>query len=132
MRKPESFGRRLDGYGDALRVAGPIGSPLGLCTIRDDELDQIFVAPGARGTPLASALLRDGEQRMAVSGVGLAHLLCVQQNTRAAAFYRREGWQFRETSRQPVQTEAGPFLFDLLVFEKHLLPINSEFNKIQC
>ena len=117
-----SFRARLDGFGDGLRVAGPAGAPLGFCAIRDDELDQLFVAPAARGSGLAARLLADGEARLAANGITRAHLLCVIENTRAAAFYARQGWQNMGVFREAVQTEDGPYRFDLIRFEKTLGP----------
>jgi GNAT superfamily N-acetyltransferase len=97
-----------------------VGQPLGFCAIRDDELDQLFVSPEARGTGLAARLLADGEARLAARGVKRAHLLCVIENTHAAAFYARKGWENVGAAIEAVQTENGPFRFKLLRFEKSL------------
>ena len=120
QRPLDSFRRRLDGYGDRLRTAGPLGAPLGLCTISNDELDQIFVSDAARGTGLAAALLADGEARLAAGGVSHAHLLCVIENTRAARFYEKHGWENTGPSLESVFTDDGPFEFTVLRFEKTL------------
>lgn len=119
-RPLDSFRRRLEGYGDRLRTAGPVGAPLGMCVVTGDELDQIFVAHAARGTGLAAALLADGEARLAASGVTRAHLLCVIENTRAARFYEKYGWKNTGPSRESVFTDDGPFEFTVLRFEKTL------------
>ncbi len=119
-RPLESFRSRLDGFGDLLRTAGPEGAPLGLCAIKDDELDQIFVSSEARGTGLAGALLADGEARLAANGVTRAHLLCVIENTRAARFYEKHGWENTGPSLEAVFTDDGPFEFTVLRFEKTL------------
>lgn len=119
-RTLESFRHRLHGFGHGLRVAGPVGAPLGFCAIRDDELDQLFVAPQARGSGLAAGLLADGEKRLAAQGITRAHLLCVIENHRAARFYARHGWTNMGVSVEAVQTEDGPFRFELLRFEKNL------------
>ncbi len=119
-RTLQSFRSRLEGFGENLRTAGPIGAPLGFCAIRDDELDQLFVAREARGTGLAATLLADGEARLKAQGFRRPHLLCVIQNTRAARFYERHGWENMGISHEAVQTEDGPFAFDVLRFEKSL------------
>lgn len=119
-RTLESFGNRLIGFGEGLRVAGPVGEPLGFCAIRDDELDQLFVAPQTRGSGLAINLLADGERRLAEQGIARAHLLCVIQNQRAIRFYERQGWLNMGVFYEAVQTDDGPFRFDLLRFEKDL------------
>ncbi len=119
-RTLQSFRDRLTGFGDDLRTAGPEGAPLGFCSIRDDELDQLFVDPSARGTGLAARLLSDGEARLKANGIARAHLLCVIQNLRAAKFYARQGWEDMGVHREAVQTQDGPFAFDVLRFEKSL------------
>lgn len=117
-RTLQSFRARLNGFGDDVRVAGPLGAPTGFCAIRDDELDQLFVAPAARGSGLAATLLADGEARLAAKGIRRPHLLCVIQNHRAARFYERQGWENMGKAIEAVQTEDGPFRFELLRFEK--------------
>lgn len=119
-RTLESFRSRLIEFGNDLRTAGPIGTPLGFCAIREDELDQLFVAPAARGTGLARDLLSDGETRLKENGTERAHLLCVIENARAARFYARHGWEDMGVFHEAVQTEDGPFSFDVLRFEKTL------------
>ncbi len=121
IRTLQSFRARIESYGDRLRVAGPIGAPLGMCVVTNDELDQIFVAREARGTGLAQALLADGEARLAANGVRRAHLLCVIENTRAVHFYEAQGWENTGPTMGSVFTEDGPFTFKLLRFEKTLL-----------
>lgn len=115
-----SFRKRLDGFGDKLRVAGSPGRPIGFCTTGAGEVDQLFVAPAARGTGLARRLLADGEARLAAGGTTRAFLLCVIENTRAARFYAREGWTDMGVSTETLQTEDGPFRLDVLRFEKRL------------
>jgi GNAT superfamily N-acetyltransferase len=68
-RTLESFRERLAAALADTRVVGPVGSPLGLCMIKDDELYQLYVAPEARGAGVAAALLDDGEARLADRGV---------------------------------------------------------------
>ncbi len=121
-RTPASFAERLRGAGDRLRVAGPAGAPLGLCMIKDNRIDQIYVARTARGSGLARALLDDGAQRLSGAGVRLAELDCAEQNDRAARFYAREGWQRRGIEMAPVDTSEGEMLLRVIVFAKRLAP----------
>ncbi|MEM7690802.1 MAG: GNAT family N-acetyltransferase, partial [Pseudomonadota bacterium] len=122
QRTLESFLTRLTAFGDLARVAGPVGAPLGFCAVRDDELDQLFVGPDARGTGLARDLLADGEARMRSTGVKRAHLLCVIANARAAKFYARQGWTDMGVVTGTVAGADGGFSFPLLRFEKTLAP----------
>ena len=75
----------------------------------------------ARGTGLAAALLVDGEKRLAENGVTHAHLLCLPENTRAARFYEKHGWDTGGPTMETLFTEDGPFALPLLRFEKTLL-----------
>ena len=120
-RTLDSFLTRLEAYGDRLRTAGPLGSPLGFCTIKPDELDQLYVAPEAQGTGLAARLLADGEARLSETGATRAHLLCLEENTRAARFYDRQGWENLGPRNETLDTLEGPFPLTLLRFEKTLL-----------
>ncbi len=122
LRTVEDFSRRLKEFGDAVRVAGPEGQPLGLCIVRDDELHQLFLARAARGTGLAEVLLRDGEARLAAAGITRAWLDAVAENTRACRFYTRMGWQDEGIRTMPLDTSEGPFKIPLRVFTKTLVP----------
>ncbi len=119
-RTLDSFRSRTIAFGDRLRTAGPLGAPLGLCAITNDELDQLYVSPAARGTGLAAELLAEGERRMARAGVTRAHLLCLIENKRAARFYERQGWENTGVKIDSLFTEDGPFELRVLRFEKDL------------
>src|SRR5512147_424313 len=64
LRTLDSFQPRLHRMLPDTRVAGPPGAPVGFCTIRDDELYQLFLAPEARGTGAAALLVGDAERRL--------------------------------------------------------------------
>ena len=119
-RTEASFAARLARMGETLRVAGPVGDPLGFCAVKEAELYQLFVDRRARGTGLAQRLLADGEARIAANGFDLAILDCAPGNDRAAAFYRKCGWIFREETVWDVETEDGPFAMPAWVFEKRV------------
>ena len=116
----DDFARRLAGFGDGVRVAGPVGAPLGLCVVRADELHQMFVGAEARGTGLAQRLLADGEARIAAAGHGAAWLDCAIGNDRAARFYVKCGWHLRGEEEVELDTSAGPFRMKNWVFTKTL------------
>lgn len=126
-RTLNSFRRRLGDMIEHIRVAGPLGAPVGFCAIRENELNQLFVAPSARGTDLAARLLADGEDRLFAGGHARAYLLCIIENTRAVRFYERQGWVNMGTSHEEVQTEDAPFAFDMLRFEKDLSSLETRF-----
>jgi GNAT superfamily N-acetyltransferase len=114
------FFDRIARLGDRLRVAGPLGAPQGLCAIGGDMIDQLFVAPAARGTGLAARLLADGEARLRLSGVSLARLYCIEGNARAVRFYRKHGWTGAAAERVSVRTGAGRCELHPLVLRKPL------------
>ncbi len=118
LRSFASFEERLRAFGDTARTAGDPGQPLGLCVVDGDELDQLYVAPKARGGGLAARLLTDGEARIKADGFDEARLLCLPENERAARFYTRHGWISRGVSDEFLETSDGPYLLPALVFTK--------------
>jgi GNAT superfamily N-acetyltransferase len=67
-RTLESFRERLAAALSETRVAGPKGAPLGLCILKRDELNQLYVSAEARGAGVAAALLADAESILAARG----------------------------------------------------------------
>lgn len=118
LRTRESFAERLQRGLDEVRVVGPIGSPLGFCMLKEDELYQLFVSAQARGKGVAGLLLADGEARLARKGFALAWLACAIGNDRAARFYAKSGWQNAGKFNTPVDTTQGPFDLEVWRFEK--------------
>jgi ribosomal protein S18 acetylase RimI-like enzyme len=120
LRTPGLFATRLENLGDRLRVAGPTGAPLGLCIVRTNHLDQLYVARTARGTGLATALLHDGEARLGAMGVTDAVLDCAAQNHRAAHFYTREGWTRLGNATVRAEAIDPPLYIEVIQFGKRL------------
>ena len=120
VRTFDSFRDRLRAAIENVRVAGPPGSPIGFCMIKDDELYQLFVSREARGTGVAAALLADGEARLAAAGVTTAWLACAIGNDRAARFYEKSGWRRMGTITSRLHTIEGTFLLDVWRYEKTL------------
>ena len=120
VRTLESFRERLAKDLSPIRVIGPVGAPLGLCTIRGDELYQLFVAAEARGTWAAQALMRDCERRLAASGVVNAWLSCAIGNDRAARFYEKMGWKRAGNMFADLETTEGPFRLESWRYQKVL------------
>ncbi|MEO0361435.1 MAG: GNAT family N-acetyltransferase [Pseudomonadota bacterium] len=120
LRTRSNFRERLEGFGELMRVAGPVGAPVGLCVVKGAELDQLFVSSAARGTGAAQALLADGEARIAAAGHAVATLDCAIGNDRAARFYRKCGWRLRGEEEVELDTSDGPFALTTWVFEKRV------------
>jgi GNAT superfamily N-acetyltransferase len=119
-RTLESFRQRLRADLPNVRVNGPVGAPVGFCTIKDDELYQLFVSAPARGSGVAAALIDDAEARLARSGVDTAWLACAIGNNRAARFYEKRGWHLAGTVVSQLDTTAGTFPLEVWRYEKAL------------
>lgn len=120
LRTLENFKERLlRGFAE-VRAVGPVGTPLGFCMLKDDELYQLFVSAQGRGTGAAKALMSDAEARLAERGVETAWLSCAIGNDRAARFYEKSGWHNTGEYLTQVETTAGPFNLELWRFEKRL------------
>ena len=101
-------------------VVGPIGAPLGFCTVQHDEIFQFYVSTNARGTGTADALLKAGEARLVAAGFDQAQLYVLPENQRAQAFYRRNGWEGDAIKHVPLQTLAAPYMLPCLILTKHI------------
>jgi GNAT superfamily N-acetyltransferase len=115
-----SFRQRLAALLADVRVAGPVGEPIGFHMIKDDELYQLYVAARARGTGVAAALIDDAETRLADDGVSTAWLGCAIGNVRAARFYEKRGWRRAGTMINRLETPAGIFPLEVWRYEKDL------------
>lgn len=120
LRTLENFRDRLEAILPDIRVAGPIGAPVGFCIVKGDELYQLYLSAEARGTGVAAALLADGEDRIAAAGFKLTWLGCAVGNERAAKFYERSGWTPAGTVAIEVETAEGPFPLEVWRYEKSL------------
>jgi GNAT superfamily N-acetyltransferase len=96
-RSEQTFRDRIPEILGATTVATVDHRVVGLVVTADDEIEQLYVAPGHRGTGIAAALLRLGETAIA-NEHHRAFLAVVDGNTRARHFYERQGWR-----------DVGPF-----------------------
>lgn len=120
LRTPASFRDRLQAVLPDIYVVGPVRAPLGFCALRGEELYQLFVSSGARGSGVAAALIADAEARLAQCGVEIAWLACAVGNYRAARFYEKSGWHMAGTFVIPAETSRGPFPMEQWRYEKRL------------
>ncbi|GAA1069418.1 GNAT family N-acetyltransferase [Mycobacterium cookii] len=81
------------------------GELLGFVMVVGDEVEQVFVGRGARGTGLAEVLLAEAERQVAAGGHEVAWLAVVTGNARARRFYERCGW--RDEGDLPYEVTAG-------------------------
>lgn len=120
LRTLESFRERIQASLPDVRVVGPPGEPVGFCTVRGDELYQLFVSAEARGSGVAAALIADAEARLSENGVGTAWLACAIGNERAARFYEKSGWRRVGTMVSRLETPEGTFPLEVWRYEKTL------------
>ncbi|WP_433755436.1 N-acetyltransferase family protein [Nocardia sp. CA-135398] len=92
VRPPESFGVRAAQRIDDTVVAIIDDEVAGFVMTLDDEVDQVYLSRRHRGTGIAATLLEAAEQRIRAGGYSRAWLAVVPGNTRARAFYARNGW----------------------------------------
>lgn len=119
-RTLESFRQRLEDALSSVRVAGTAGAPAGFYMLKDDELDQLYVAAEARGTGVAAALIADAEARLRSGGVKVAWLGCAIGNERAASFYQKSGWHRAGTYVSRLETPGGIIPLEVWRYEKSL------------
>ena len=121
LRTLETFQRRIADAITEVRVIGPVGGPLGLCMIKQDEIYQLYVAGAARGSGAAAALLSDGEARLAETGTRTAFLGCAIGNDRAARFYEKHDWRRVGQVMSQVWAPEGEFSLEVWRYEKTLI-----------
>ena len=92
VRTEESFGIRAAQRVADTTVAVVDGAVAGFVMVADDEVEQVYVSSGHRGSGVAATLLAAAEGLVAVAGHDRAWLAVVAGNTRARRFYERNGW----------------------------------------
>lgn len=120
LRTLDSFTDRMAAALPRVRVLGPAGAPLGFHFLKDDELNQFYLAGEARGTGAAAALMADAEARLLDLGITRPWLACAIGNARAARFYEKSGWTLARTENVPTETSAGMFPLEVWRYEKRL------------
>lgn len=122
VRTLERFDQHLRKVLGDTRVVGPSGAPIGLCIMKGDELNQLYVATQARGTGAAQELIADAEARLAAKGAPLIWLACAIGNDRAARFYEKSGWRNEGVVTIQLDMPDGSQLpLDIWRYEKALV-----------
>jgi GNAT superfamily N-acetyltransferase len=87
--------------------------------VKDDEIEQIYIAQEARGAGVAVALLERGESIIAERH-DRAWLAVVAGNTRARRFDERNGWSDAGAIDYPAETGSGPHVVPSRRYEKRI------------
>jgi ribosomal protein S18 acetylase RimI-like enzyme len=106
-RTDRSFESRAVDRMAATVVASVGGEVVGFVTVVEDEVEQIYVAAGHRGSGAAGMLLAEAESRVAHSGYAHAWLAVVADNDRARRFYARQGWIDAGPLDYPAASDDG-------------------------
>jgi catechol 2,3-dioxygenase-like lactoylglutathione lyase family enzyme len=120
-RTLKSFQERMRAGLSETRTVGERGAPLGFAMLKNDELDQLYVAARARGSGLAGVLIADAERRVAACGARTIWLACAIGNDRAARFYEKSGWHRAGVVTSRLDTPDGVFALDVWRYEKNLV-----------
>lgn len=100
VRTRESFLDRAAQRVADTTVAEVGGVVAGFIMVDNDEVEQVFVDAGHRGSGVAAVLLAEAERQVASNGHTSAWLAVVEGNARARRFYERRGWH-----------DEGPFQY---------------------
>ncbi len=106
-RTPETFAPRVAAALESTRVAEVDGVVAGFTMIHDDEVEQLYVHAGHRGTGVAARLLADAADRIRAAGHPVPWLAVARGNARAHHFYVREGWTDRGEFGYPADIGGG-------------------------
>jgi ribosomal protein S18 acetylase RimI-like enzyme len=116
-RRLEDFRQRVPPRLAGTTVAARGRDVVGFVTVHDDEVEQVYVAPHARGGGVANALLRHAEQRIA-NGFDAAWLAVAAGNQRARRFYEKSGWRDAGAFDYAAEITGGTFLVACRRYEK--------------
>ncbi len=120
IRTPESLVPRAARRAPLTVVAERGNEVVGFATVADNEVEELFVDERARGTGIATALLRDAEERIASAGWSDGWLAVVSGNARARRFYEREGWRDAGPLLYAAEGSDGPVLVPSRRYERRL------------
>jgi GNAT superfamily N-acetyltransferase len=106
LRTLEAFHARTPSrVSDTTVALSADGDLIGFVMVVGDEVEQVFVGAGARGSGVASLLLAEAERQVAAGGHAVAWLAVVAGNARARRFYEKSGWA--DEGDLPYEVTAG-------------------------
>ncbi len=114
-RTLEGFRRRTPPRLGQTTVATVDDEVVGFVTLAEDEVEQLYVVPAARGTGVAVTLLDHAEGVLSRT-YDRAWLAVVAGNARARRFYERRGWVLTRA----IDNEADDIVIPALRYEKEL------------
>ena len=120
LRTLANFHERLARDISRSRAAVAGEALLGFSILKENEVYQFYVAPGARGTGAAGALMADAEAQLRAAGHKSAWLACTVGNVRAGRFYEKSGWHRAATETMSFETSGAPFPLKVWRYEKAL------------
>lgn len=103
-------------------VAVVDGEVAGFVMVVGDEVEQVYVSAGHRGSGVARALLAVAEQEVAANGHSSAWLAVVAGNERARRFYERQGWTDAGLFDHQAPHPDGPILVPAHRYTKAVRP----------
>jgi GNAT superfamily N-acetyltransferase len=118
-RQLEHFRRRVPPRLPGTTVATIAGQIVGFVTVKEDELEQMYVAAAARGTGVADVLMRHAEQVIA-RHFDVAWLSVAVGNARARRFYERSGWNDAAAMDYRAEIEGGTLPVPCRRYEKQV------------
>jgi len=107
-RQEDSFRTRAARRIGDTTVAVVGGEVAGFTMVVGDEVEQVYVAAGHRGTGVADRLIEDAERQIGAAGHPTAWLAVVPGNARARRFYERRGWADAGPFDYAAEGERGP------------------------
>jgi ribosomal protein S18 acetylase RimI-like enzyme len=120
-RRLEDFQRRAPQKIAGSTVATMDGRIVGFVTVKDDEVEQVYVSADARGTGVAGTLLRHGEAVVA-RRYPVAWLSVAVGNARARRFYEKSGWRDAAAIEYRAEIEGGTLAVPCRRYEKAVAP----------